>query len=108
MGHCEDEKPLPSMRRADFFRCEYSRLNVVTHAFQVRSDDAESLIGMVRDVLEETPLGAQFVDHSGDGWPEPARIVNPALLARDALSLAGITAKDAAYTATKRAAWEGA
>jgi hypothetical protein len=62
------------MWRANFFRAEYTRLNAVTHVFQLASDDAESFIGVIGDVLEKAPFGLTFGDNARDVRPEPSQI----------------------------------
>lgn len=95
------------MRCADFRRSEYTRRNSVAHLFQLWSDDAESFIEVVGDVLEQAPLWANLSHNSGDLGPQPPGVSGPAHEPSDALSLAGVAANDAVHNSTIACAVEG-
>lgn len=58
----QHEDSLALMRRADFLRCEETSLNAVTHALQLRADDAKSCSGVPPDVFEKAPIGLYFAN----------------------------------------------
>jgi hypothetical protein len=63
-GVRQDEEPFALVRRADFRRREYARMNVVTHAEKIRSHLSQSDPHMPSHVLEEAPGGLNI---SNDG-----------------------------------------
>ena len=96
------------MRRADFRRCKQSRLNAITHAFQLASHFPKSKGKVAWDILKEAGKGADLGNDPGDRRPEVPLVFGSPPLPGDAEGLAGVAANDEIHRAAPREAVEGA
>lgn len=105
-GVGQDEEPFAPVRRANFRRAEYARVNLVTHAAKVAPHFAQPESHVPSHVLEEAPSRGNISNELCNARPEMSRVVTAEPLAGDAERLAGITANDSLHAATPRSAVE--
>ena len=103
----KDEKPLSTVRRADFLRRPQCARNAEAHRLKLSGDVVCSERQMAGDVLEEAQGGLGVSDHASDSWPEVAWVGFPETPAGCGKRLAWVAANDAIHDSTPRASIEG-
>jgi len=90
------------MRRADFCRAEYSRLNSVAFFFQFDADSWESVFEVSGHVFTEYPEGFERAYMPEDVRPDMARVIFSQTLSGEAERLAWVSRSNDMYEATPR------
>jgi hypothetical protein len=104
----QDEDAHPLVRRANFCRREQARRRRVAQSPKLSQDGFKAEGDVTRDVFEEHPFGAAFIDDTGDVWPEVAGIVGTAAFASRAEWLPRISGEDDVECAAERPGIEAA
>jgi len=90
----QDEDAHPLVRRADFCRREQARRRRVAQSPKLSQDSFKAEGDVPGYVFEKDPMGAAFLDDTGDVGPEVAGIIGATAFASGAERLAGVSGED--------------
>jgi hypothetical protein len=103
----QEEEAFAEMGGAHAGRAEHSPLRIEPHVGQGPQNRVESSSNKRYDVFEKDPLGSYLAKDAVDVRPEPAVVVQPALLPGVGPRLAREAGSDEIHAAAPRAAVEG-
>jgi hypothetical protein len=95
------------MRRANFRRAEYARVNLVTHASKVAPHLAQPESHVPSHVFKEAPLGLNISNELCNARPEMSRVIGAPSLPGNGKRLARVSPNDSLHAATPCSAIEG-